>query len=292
MMGYSLDTVLHLFQTGFHDFFEKIEIDTTKHGYIRPKGAAKWVVDVKNNIIDIHHFPEIIRLDVSHAMFTEKMAKRTDRMESFLKNAERIALVSYRGESIDEMSSFLKRFSEIYPHLTIRLINMRNDSQESFLDYKEHIIFDDGKLSYIDYTLNDTLQGAKEWFGNSFVWRRILANYGTAHSKKIHEAWHKFRKDHDQVIVYSVETSSFVLLNYFDDLGIDVNGIAVTSLKDKPYEINGMAVRLLSDYPKGAFFVLPGQNGVENEKIKNRLNSYGYFNMMLVGKDMEPIPAS
>ena len=55
-MSYSLDTVLKLFQTGFEDFFVEIKEDLELSRTIE----KRWIVDIKNNIISIHHFDKVV----------------------------------------------------------------------------------------------------------------------------------------------------------------------------------------------------------------------------------------
>lgn len=51
MNRYSLDTVLHLFDTSFEDFFVDIEEDLEWKGSLYRK-----IHDIKNNICSLHHF--------------------------------------------------------------------------------------------------------------------------------------------------------------------------------------------------------------------------------------------
>ena len=122
MGAYSLDTVLHLFREKFNDFFTEYEVDREN-----PKGAAGMlrVWDTKNHIRTIHHIPDNMWLSSSYPQFKEKMNTRAARLETRLQSASSIILVSERTESKDEMSAFLKSFSDIYPHLKIKLINLR-----------------------------------------------------------------------------------------------------------------------------------------------------------------------
>lgn len=174
MGQYSLDTVLHLFREKFNDFFEEYKVDSEN-----PKGAKGMlrVYDTRNHIRNIHHFPENMSLDSSYPQFKDKMNARAERLEARLQSASRIVLVSEREESKSEMNAFLRSFSDIYPHLKIRLINIRNDEEMPYDDFKQEVIFDDGILSYVEYIFNDTQQGVRIPEGNTFVWSRILSQY-------------------------------------------------------------------------------------------------------------------
>lgn len=177
MMDYSLDTVLHLFRSGFRDFFTEYELDSAE-----PDGAAGMlrVNDTLNGIVSIHHFPADIPPDSAYPQFDAKMRKRARRLESMLHNASSVVLLSDRTESEHELSSFLYSFSDIYPHLRIRLINTRHDENMPFDSYRQETVFADGKLSYIEYHFNDTEHGAERVSGNKFIWEKILSAYHIA----------------------------------------------------------------------------------------------------------------
>lgn len=171
MMNYSLDTVIHLFRDGFKDFFSEYEIDSET-----PKGAVgmRRVNDTKNHIVSIHHFPEDVPMDESYPLFIEKMSARAERLEHYLQAASRIVLVSDRTDPKEDMCDFLRAFSGIYPHLNIRLINMRHDENAPYDSYRQESVFAEDSLSYIEYIFNDTDHGMD---GNTSVWSQILSNY-------------------------------------------------------------------------------------------------------------------
>ncbi len=171
MMNYSLDTVIHLFRDGFKDFFSEYEIDSET-----PKGAVgmRRVNDTKNHIVSIHHFPEDVLMDESYPLFIEKMSARAERLEHYLQTASGIVLISDRTNPREDMTEFLRTFSDLYTHLNIRLINTRHDENAPYDSYRQEPVFSDGGLSYIEYIFNDTDHGLD---GNAFVWSKILSNY-------------------------------------------------------------------------------------------------------------------
>lgn len=175
MMDYSLDTVIHLFRTGFSDFFTEYELDS-EEPVISEIGTFK-VHDTKNSITSLHDFPEDEPLYVSYPKFKEKMNRRIERLEYNLLNASSIILLSNRDDSEKELSDFLKSFSSIYPNLTIRLVNFRNNDKLSHDTYEKRIIFENNKLSYVEYILNDTSTGKIKWIGNKDMWSLILSKY-------------------------------------------------------------------------------------------------------------------
>ena len=176
MMSYSLNTVIHLFKDNFNDFFSTYEVDIEN-----PKGATGMlrVNDTNNHIVSIHHFPESMGVNSSYPQFREKMNARAKRLTTCLQNASYIVLISDRTDSNEDMITFLRSFSEIYPNLKIRLINMRHDEKMPYDTYRQELIFHNDLLSYIEYTLNDTEQGVRIAAGNTFVWSKILSKYYT-----------------------------------------------------------------------------------------------------------------
>ena len=105
------------------------------------------------------------------------MKKRADRLKNYFKTSTDVVLVAERDETKEEMINFLNSFSKIYPNLNIRLFNVRDDRNMDFISYKENKFFDDGKLSYVEYTLNDTNSGEETVYGNNLVWKNVLSNY-------------------------------------------------------------------------------------------------------------------
>lgn len=181
MMEYSLDTVLHLFEEGFNDFFSQYEIDKDN-----PEGATGMlrVNDTLNHIVSIHHFPEDMRMDSSYPQFIEKMYERKNRLEALLQNASGIVLMAERTDAREDLLSFLRSFYSLYTHLRIRLINMRYDESMAYNTYKQEMIFEDNKLSYIECLFNDTKQGIRVPESYAFVWSQILSEYNISDSSE------------------------------------------------------------------------------------------------------------
>lgn len=172
MMDYSLSTVLHLFKDGFNDFFSQYEIDKND-----PEGSMGMlrVNDTLNHIVSIHHFPGNMSIDSYYPQFIEKMNSRKDRLEALLHNASGIVLAAERTDPKEDLLSFLRSFSKLYPHLRIRLINLRFDENMSYNTYKQETVFDDNILSYIDYTYNTTQHGVRIQEDYFAIWSRILS---------------------------------------------------------------------------------------------------------------------
>lgn len=286
--AYSLDTVLHLFREKFNDFFAEYEIDREN-----PKGAPGKlrVWDTKNHIRTIHHIPENMWLNSSYPQFIEKMNTRAARLEARLQSASSIILVSGRTESKDDLSTFLRSFSDIYPHLKIKLINMRNDEEMPYDDFRQEVIFDDGILSYVEYILNDTEQGVEMAAGNTFVWSKILSKYYTPGLDAIRNEWLQFRKNSEQVIIFGAGRRCVCILNWLSKIGMTIDGIAVSSMTDNPEEINRIKVRMYSSYSKDASIIVSIEEKERAKKIKSKLQNQGYKNITFVDSNLKLINA-
>ncbi|SCY71400.1 DUF1796 family putative cysteine peptidase [Butyrivibrio sp. INlla14] len=287
MMDYSLDTVIHLFQTGFSDFFRNIELDKEKP--LKAAAGMLRINDINNHIISIHHFPQSMWLIDSQPRFIEKMDFRAKRLELYLKQSSNIVLVSCREETKEDMCFFLQMFSKIYPHLKIRLINIRHNERMPYDSYKKENVFDEGKLSYIEYTLNDTEQGRQIYQGNIFVWSKILGKYITSNSFAIRMQWKQLRDHSAQIVIYGAGTQCARVLYWLSNIGINVDGIAVSSMMDNPEEINKLPVRMYSVYPKDVTMVVSIGDKSEAKKIKRILNEHEYKYVYLLDYNMRPI---
>lgn len=166
--GFSLDSVYQLFASQFIDFFQNIAEDESK-GW---EGKNRWIVDTKNQVISIHHFPRDVDIFVQQRQFRDKMKKRFMRLQNRLENSCNLALVSNRVDTIEQIQDFLQRFSKLYPHLAMMLINIRNDEEmDSSTFTMRH--YQVGKNDLLDYRLNDTFnsetQEKFDWKGNTKI---------------------------------------------------------------------------------------------------------------------------
>ena len=138
-MEYSLDTVIHLFRTNFVDFFVDIEEDSVDWDR-----EYRRIRDVRNNIVSIHHFPRSMEIKKTQIEFLNRMNKRYQNLNKKLMESNKVVLICNRADTIETLQMFLKDFSSIYPHLEIKLINIRNnvDMEANAYDKKEHIVGD------------------------------------------------------------------------------------------------------------------------------------------------------
>ena len=291
MGHYSLETVLHLFRTGYDDFFKEYKIDEEREGARGDvMGNMRLVTDTLNGIDSIHHFPEFEDMDYAHRMFSDKMSERAARLERRIRSAGSVALVTRRADTKEEMMSFLRAFHDIYPHLKLLLLNFRHDDSFGFEDYEKEVVFDDGTLSYHDYLLNDTLQGKEVWFGNSYVWQKILSQYDTPETSLIRNEWKTYREQNQNLIMYGAGKGCIEALNYCFNRGIEIDGIAVRSMTDNPREINGIKVKLYTYYPKDSAIIVSLKDIKESIEAKKDLNDAGFNNIVFLREKMRLIP--
>ena len=168
MMKYSLDTVIHLFETKFTDFFKNIKEIPTKNSV-----KNRTIIDTKNNITSIHYFEKSDSLKNEQIKFNKLMKQREDDMISLITKSNSIGLICARQYATStDLINFINKFSKIYPNKKITLINII-DSNIKNLDKK--IILNKNNLKIIQYKFHDQVPN-KSWKGNSYYWNKIVKN--------------------------------------------------------------------------------------------------------------------
>jgi hypothetical protein len=176
MMSYSLDTVIHLYKTGFHDFFIDLAEDKQKS----LEYNCRWYSDCKNDIISIHYND----IKDNNETFRKRMMNRFKKNNRALLNANTICFISCRNEDIDVMKKFLKEMGEIYSG-KITYINIRNNKRigdiippPPVICYKEKI---SEKLELVEFEFEDIHPKGDDlkinrdaWIGNHIIWDSII----------------------------------------------------------------------------------------------------------------------
>lgn len=174
MMSYSLETAIHFFETQFADFFENIEEIPNKYC-----GNHKFVKDVKNGVISIHHFRKDEPLESEHKKFRTMMLGRAKKLHNILKNSHSIGLICNRKDASGrELINFIEKFSKIYPNKKITLINVVD---EDIPEFKKSVLFENENLKIIQFTFKDAPAVKDEkkfpqWEGNPDCWKKIMEN--------------------------------------------------------------------------------------------------------------------
>lgn len=173
-MKYSLDTVIHLFETGFSDFFSDITEDTSKSG----AGQNRYVIDTKNQIVSIHHFPRTSSCHDFQPTFVERVRKQYCKLNHHLEEAKIVAILCNRDDSVDKLRDFLRKFTLLYPEKTFLMINVRHTSAlRGNTILKEEYLFSENCILH-EYYFNDINQIPNyEWRGNLDCWHTVLSRY-------------------------------------------------------------------------------------------------------------------
>lgn len=177
--GCSIESALHLYETNFNDFFVQYK-DLSKLKTNCIEEGLRYVVDVKNNIISMHHIKYNMPLDEAVSAFKKIMIKRYNRRDKNLNKANSILIVCNYNKKLSTLIQFLIRFSKIYKNKKITLINIH--SRKNGKNRHVHIINDN--LSIIEYFFNDINKDGMDpkynknfWLGNEEKWIEIINSY-------------------------------------------------------------------------------------------------------------------
>lgn len=174
MMSYSLETAAHLFKTKFETFFQyKSIIPDNLYFY--------HVKDITNNIHSIHHFPLDKDIeDFYETTFRQKMLCRFSFINKFINNSRHVIFIFNRQEEIQNITSALKQFGEIYPKCKITFINIRSGAKPGV--HEIHKVKVSSRLNLEDHYVNDTHKDGDHttgnvmwWIGNEEIWHEILS---------------------------------------------------------------------------------------------------------------------
>lgn len=282
-MGYSLDTVIHLFETKFVDFF--VEIEENKEW----DGENRWINDIKNKIAAIHYFSRNASVEMGQKEFLKKMNKRFTRLDEKLNKAKSAVLICNRTDDLEKLQQFLEKFSTLYPHLIIKLINIRNNEnlQENFCDAKQYLISE--HLSIEEYSFNDSINSITnekaDWHGNVGMWREVLKKYDVVDDVYNAQFIKNIKNNKDSLIIYGAGERCWDLLNQFDRYNITIKGVAVTDIFNNPKTIRQYEVNVIEKYDKRDVIIISLAGRIEAEKIRDVLVSKGYNNIYLYCKN-------
>lgn len=163
MMCYSLKDAAELFKTGFRTFFT----DIREHPH---SGTGnRQIEDVRNGMISIHHFPIAMTLEEGHEAYRKRAARHFANTHRFMTEADRIAMITNRTESLDDICHFIAEIKSLYKAKIVH-INIRHGAEKK----GEKLTLPDNSILY-DYTFNDVaFSKSVEHQGNDYEWRRIL----------------------------------------------------------------------------------------------------------------------
>lgn len=243
------------------------------------------IKDIKNNIVSIHHFPNEIPIEKSQEVFLQQMNKRFQRLDENLNKAKKIVLIGNRIEKAEELGIFLTKFSALYPHLEICLLNMRNDDMMDAASYHRNFCEIDEKLTLEEYSFLDTwdcfTHERAGWKGNRGMWTKILSSYYNYHKLEVMK-----KLENENLVIFGAGKRCMDLLNKFETYNLKIKGIAVTDVLKNPKKIRGYDVDRIEKYEKSDFVIVSLADRKEAENIKNDLIGKGYGNLCFVGQRM------
>ena len=170
---YPMSSVVHIFATGFSDFFTDIEEECP------PKGKNRRVVDRVNQITSIHHFPAAKSLAEGQAAMRKTMLRRYKRIHKLLRKADRVCFLCNRPDDAGALEEFLADFSALYPGAAFDLINIRDTDTDGLTVIARPA--GDGLLveaAFQDVHPNggDIAVNPLAWHGNTPMWQAVLGH--------------------------------------------------------------------------------------------------------------------
>lgn len=276
-MRYSLNTVLHLFETSFSDFFSEITEDPIE------KGAHnnRRVIDTKNSIISLHHFDRDIPLAAAQKQFQATMVKRFHILHDAILHAKTVGLICNRSDSLEELTAFLKSFGALYPDQHFILINIRNDESAASIQKTEHHL--NHCLTIFEYTGCD--QHPKDndyerlyWIGNPALWNKVLKN----DTLTCHPLASQIRQWMDcdrKILLYGAGMYCQKFLDFLTRYQLEPYCIAVTDITANPASVHSTQVRPVSAYQKLAHqcvVIITVIDPAISAEIKNHLKELGF----------------
>ena len=191
MQLYPLEAVTHIYATGFEDFFAEVEDITPEAGK-----KHRRVVDTKNDICSIHHFPSAKTLAQGQAEVRKTMTKRYKRIHAILRKAERICFVGNRSEDTEALLAFLEDFGKIYPQAELVMVTMRHRDADGITAQKHTR----GRCALYEFSFRDEhpdgtdiAANPEAWHGNTPCWQEVLTHVQLSASTK-RRANSKWRK--------------------------------------------------------------------------------------------------
>lgn len=165
MYDYSLNTVAHLFETGFKDFFKQVKVDKN-----RTFNNHVYVYDTKNHIESRHHYDKDAPFKKEKVRVDKIMAGRAKKVMEIMKKSNSIALISHREEPYRDFIKFIERMGKVYPDKKIYLINVRHGKSHNI---SSKVVYKKDNLEVIDYTFFNK-DNSLPWYGNPKGWKEVM----------------------------------------------------------------------------------------------------------------------
>lgn len=276
-MNYSLDTCLHLFQTNFQTFFTEIQED--KHR----KGAHnnRRIIDMRNSITSIHHFDSDIPLSEAQAEFRVVMQKRYLQLHTAISKSHVVGMICNRADSLDDLSTFLSSFGQIYPNVNFVLINIRNTEGITSARMNEYPLSPRLTLreySFHDQYLDKQYMEERAWLGNFEIWNYILQDYYVT-QHPFADYVKKTVSSHKSVHLYGAGVYCHKIIHFLKNYNLEISSILVTSPENNPNsieEIPVIACTHITEQHYSDLIIISVINCDESIKIYNQLKTRGF----------------
>lgn len=270
-MNYSLDTVLHLFSVEFKDFFQDIK-EVNIHN---SNSQYRQVLDLKNNIMSIHHFSIQDTLEEGQEKFRKLMHKRYLLTFEKLRSAKSILLICNRNDNKEALIFFVESFAKLFPSKKILLINIRNNEKQEEIVKQTYYI--SSQLKVEEYVFEDAYRGknpAKRWVGNSTLWGQLLSSYKLSEGDALEKL--QLTINSKEVYLYGAGENCKILIPILLRRNFRVKKILVTDKKTNPDYLYGIRVESSAgNIAHNEFIIITVENSLEKKEIANIILSYG-----------------
>ena len=170
MMCYQLDDVISLLSSRGQSFFADCRQDA-RFSCANTIG----IIDVRTGMVSMHDHPATIPVKYAPLLFRLKYRHRFRNLDSVLKRADRIGVITYRAIDFNVMQDFISKFKSLYQPQHIYFIDIRDTPEESFSQWEA-----DG-VTYLQYCFDDQHIGGRDkktnpafWLGRVDYWDNIL----------------------------------------------------------------------------------------------------------------------
>ena len=244
----------------------------------------RWIVDIKNNIISIHHFDKVVGVRVAQTKFINLMKRRFNKLDDALKASKTLCFVCHRNLPVYVFEDFLFGFSSIYCNLDkIKLINIKTNDSLGVNSIQSCIYKISSHIEIQEFCFNDNFDIVNNikfnsW-GNMDLWNSVLNKFEL--SSKIESGFENIDFSGENII-YGAGLYSKIIINALKNRDVHISGIAVSSVINNPNMIYDIQVKEISEYSnKKAFIFIAIYNMEEAKKIYISLKEKGFENIIL-----------
>ncbi len=172
-MGFGTNTMIHLFQTGFCDFFSSIAEEKSPEA-----SPYRRIRDTANGVVSQHHFPKDREVADVYDEFRSTMRRRYLRLHDRLMSSGSVLMLCYSQDTEEQVGSVLLGFSEVYPHLSIHLANVSDAPEMASTELRRGQRTLNDHLTMALYSFNNSYDTVNQerfgLWGNEAMWKRTM----------------------------------------------------------------------------------------------------------------------